>query len=97
MFSPRKMYGSTRSSRARFATARRYKRPQQKRNRAENHGGCQAIEDGAALAEALRASSDDGRAVAAYESRRRKQATTFARRSRRLPRVAHLRARSGCG
>jgi 2-polyprenyl-6-methoxyphenol hydroxylase-like FAD-dependent oxidoreductase len=62
-------------------------------------GGCQAIEDGAVLADALRASSDDGPALAAYDSQRREDAAKFARCSRRLPRVAHLRARSGsrCG
>jgi 2-polyprenyl-6-methoxyphenol hydroxylase-like FAD-dependent oxidoreductase len=59
-------------------------------------GGWQAIEDGAALADALRASSDDG-ALAAYDSQRREHAAKFARRERRLPRVAHLRARSGSG
>jgi 2-polyprenyl-6-methoxyphenol hydroxylase-like FAD-dependent oxidoreductase len=60
-------------------------------------GGCQAIEDGAVLADALRASSDDGPALAAYDSQRREHAAKFARRWRRLSRVAHLRARSGSG
>ena len=53
-------------------------------------GGCQAIEDGAALAAALRDEPDVATALAAYESARKPRAERVARESRRMSRIALL-------
>jgi 2-polyprenyl-6-methoxyphenol hydroxylase-like FAD-dependent oxidoreductase len=60
-------------------------------------GGCQAIEDGAVLADALSYIVGRRARPCEYDSQRRKQVAEFARRSRWLRRVAHLWARSGSG
>jgi 2-polyprenyl-6-methoxyphenol hydroxylase-like FAD-dependent oxidoreductase len=53
-------------------------------------GGCQAIEDAAALADALRPGGDAA-ALAAYSARRAPRAAVVTRRSGRACRLAHLR------
>jgi 2-polyprenyl-6-methoxyphenol hydroxylase-like FAD-dependent oxidoreductase len=54
-------------------------------------GGCQAIEDAAALADALGRSVDVAGALEAYSARRAPLAVVVTRRSRRARRLAHLR------
>jgi 2-polyprenyl-6-methoxyphenol hydroxylase-like FAD-dependent oxidoreductase len=54
-------------------------------------GACQAIEDAAALGEAVGAGPDVTLALQAYGARRAPRAAVVVRRSRRLARLAHLR------
>jgi 2-polyprenyl-6-methoxyphenol hydroxylase-like FAD-dependent oxidoreductase len=54
-------------------------------------GACQAIEDAAALGDAVGASSDVTAALRAYGARRAPRAAAVVRRSRRVGRLAHLR------
>jgi len=54
-------------------------------------GACQAIEDAAALGDAVGASSDATVAMQAYGAGRASQAAAVVRRSRRVARLAHLR------
>ena len=54
-------------------------------------GACQAIEDAAALGDAVGAGSDVTSALRAYDARRASPAAAVARRSRRVARLAHLR------
>jgi 2-polyprenyl-6-methoxyphenol hydroxylase-like FAD-dependent oxidoreductase len=54
-------------------------------------GGCQAIEDAAALGDAVGAASDVTVALEAYGARRAPRAAAVVRRSRRVARLAHLR------
>jgi 2-polyprenyl-6-methoxyphenol hydroxylase-like FAD-dependent oxidoreductase len=53
-------------------------------------GGCQAIEDAAALAEALDAGPDAAAALQAYGARRMPAAAAAARRSRAVTRLAPI-------
>jgi 2-polyprenyl-6-methoxyphenol hydroxylase-like FAD-dependent oxidoreductase len=53
-------------------------------------GACQAIEDAAALADALRADADTATALARYGAIRAKRANAIVRRSRQMARIAHL-------
>lgn len=55
-------------------------------------GACQALEDAEALAGQLRASTDVQAALLAYQERRRKRAARLVGDSRRVGRLAHLRA-----
>jgi 2-polyprenyl-6-methoxyphenol hydroxylase-like FAD-dependent oxidoreductase len=54
-------------------------------------GACQAIEDAAALVEALAGEPDAVAALLAYGARRAPRAAVAARRSREVARLAHLR------
>ena len=54
-------------------------------------GACQAIEDAAALGDAVGDGSDVTSALRAYDARRASPAAAVARRSRRVARLAHLR------
>jgi 2-polyprenyl-6-methoxyphenol hydroxylase-like FAD-dependent oxidoreductase len=54
-------------------------------------GGCQAIEDGWALAEQLATHTDPARAFAAYERVRKPKAERIVRTARLLGDIAHLR------
>ena len=54
-------------------------------------GACQAIEDAAALGDAVGAGSDVSVALQAYGARRAPHAAAVIRRSRRVARLAHLR------
>jgi 2-polyprenyl-6-methoxyphenol hydroxylase-like FAD-dependent oxidoreductase len=54
-------------------------------------GACQAIEDAAALGDAVGASSDTTLALRAYGARRAPHAAAVVRRSQRVARLAHLR------
>ena len=54
-------------------------------------GGCQAIEDAAALARSLRTGAKVSDALRAYEHSRKPRADDVARQSRRMSAVAHLR------
>jgi 2-polyprenyl-6-methoxyphenol hydroxylase-like FAD-dependent oxidoreductase len=54
-------------------------------------GACQAIEDAAALGDAVGAGSDATGALQAYGARRARHAAAVVRRSRRVARLAHLR------
>jgi 2-polyprenyl-6-methoxyphenol hydroxylase-like FAD-dependent oxidoreductase len=54
-------------------------------------GACQAIEDAAALGDAVGAGPDVASALRAYGARRGPRAAAVARRSRRVARLAHLR------
>jgi 2-polyprenyl-6-methoxyphenol hydroxylase-like FAD-dependent oxidoreductase len=54
-------------------------------------GACQAIEDAAALGDAVGASSDVTLALRAYGARRARHAAAVVRRSHRVARLAHLR------
>jgi 2-polyprenyl-6-methoxyphenol hydroxylase-like FAD-dependent oxidoreductase len=54
-------------------------------------GACQAIEDAAALGDAVGAGADATAALQAYGARRAPHAAAVVRRSRRLARLAHLR------
>jgi 2-polyprenyl-6-methoxyphenol hydroxylase-like FAD-dependent oxidoreductase len=53
-------------------------------------GGCQAIEDALALADALGREGDVVAALAAYSARRARRAARVVRQSRQMARVAHL-------
>jgi 2-polyprenyl-6-methoxyphenol hydroxylase-like FAD-dependent oxidoreductase len=55
-------------------------------------GACQAIVDGVALAVAMRETPDPGTALQTYSDRRLAQVTAAVDQSRRVARVAHLRA-----
>jgi 3-hydroxybenzoate 6-monooxygenase len=55
-------------------------------------GACQAIEDAAALGDAVGAGSDPTVALQAYAARRAPDAAAVVRRSRRVARLAHLRS-----
>jgi 2-polyprenyl-6-methoxyphenol hydroxylase-like FAD-dependent oxidoreductase len=54
-------------------------------------GGCQAIEDAAALGRSLRNGAEVPEALRAYEHSRKPRADDIARQSRRMSAVAHLR------
>ena len=54
-------------------------------------GACQAIEDAAALGDAVGATSDVTMALRAYGARRAPHAAAVVRRSHRAARLAHLR------
>jgi 2-polyprenyl-6-methoxyphenol hydroxylase-like FAD-dependent oxidoreductase len=53
-------------------------------------GGCQALEDAAALGEALRTAADVPAALRAYEAKRRGQAARAVRMSRQMGKLIHL-------
>jgi 2-polyprenyl-6-methoxyphenol hydroxylase-like FAD-dependent oxidoreductase len=55
-------------------------------------GGCQALEDAAALGKSLRAATDIPRALRDYEERRRRQAARAVTMSHRMGRLIHLRS-----
>ena len=55
-------------------------------------GGCQAIEDAAALGRSLRAGAGVPEALRAYEHSRKPRADRIARQSRQMSAVAHLRS-----
>jgi 2-polyprenyl-6-methoxyphenol hydroxylase-like FAD-dependent oxidoreductase len=56
-----------------------------------SQGACQAIEDAAALGDAVGAGSDATVVLEAYGARRARAAAAVARRARRVARLAHLR------
>lgn len=55
-------------------------------------GGCQALEDAAALGASLRSAADIPEALRDYEERRRRQAARAVTMSRRMGRLVHLRS-----
>jgi 2-polyprenyl-6-methoxyphenol hydroxylase-like FAD-dependent oxidoreductase len=57
-------------------------------------GGCQAIEDAAALAQSLGTGAEVPKALRAYEHSRKPRADDIARQARRMSAVAHLRNRA---
>jgi 2-polyprenyl-6-methoxyphenol hydroxylase-like FAD-dependent oxidoreductase len=59
-------------------------------------GGAQALEDAAALAEALRSEDDADRALRSYEARRIPRTTMIVRRSHTIGGIAQLRNPVAC-